>query len=300
MSSTPDVRQRVEAAFPRLSARKREAARFIAANTDEVAFLTAADVARRVGVSESLIVRLTRDLGFRGYTDLQEACQALMRGQLGKVDLFERGVSLAHGDEVNVVVRRDLQNIRATMRYNSTETIERAADMLAQARRVRVIAGRTSAGPGIILAIYLNELLGDVELVTPGFGDMFDNLRKLGEDDLAIAISFSHYTKTTIDAARYVKARGCKLVAITDPVGSPLAQIADLTLAAEAKGVSFAVSHAGVVVLTNVLIYAVGLRKRDTVRHLLREADEVFHDYIYYERRSRGTAAARSDSSLPE
>ncbi len=301
MDDRAAMQQRMQNAYPKLSKGKQKATQFIMSNLDEVAFMTTSALARKIDVSESLIVRLAKDLGFRGYPDFQEACRTLVLGQLGKADLFERGVRVTGGDPASVVIRRDLHNIRNTMRHNPGPVLEQAVDLLQKAKRVRILAGRTSIGPGLILSIYLNELLNDVDIVTPSYGNMFDVLRRLGPEDVAVPISFSHYTRTTIEAARFVKERGCKILAITDLVGSPLQPIADVCLHAEVGGVSFNIAHTAAISLVNVLIHMVGLRNKDTVASLLREVDRLTHNRLYYERRPdrEPSSSGTFDSSSP-
>ena len=59
MSDSKGLIQHINEDFPRLSKGQRALVKFITENTDEAAFLTAAKLGKKVGVSESTVVRFS-------------------------------------------------------------------------------------------------------------------------------------------------------------------------------------------------------------------------------------------------
>ena len=73
----------------KLSKGQRTIAKFISANYDKAAFMTASKLGQTVGVSESTVVRFATELGYDGYPCLQQAMQEMIRNKLTSVPRIE-------------------------------------------------------------------------------------------------------------------------------------------------------------------------------------------------------------------
>ena len=81
MNDFAAVTGRIEAAFPDLSPRLRQAARYVIDRPDEVALSSMRRVAAGAGVHPSTMVRLARALAFPGYGALREPFRQHLRGE---------------------------------------------------------------------------------------------------------------------------------------------------------------------------------------------------------------------------
>ncbi|QGP92578.1 HTH-type transcriptional regulator MurR [Neomoorella glycerini] len=273
-----DVNARIQELFPKLSRGKKKIAEYILNNIEEAAFAPAATIAQKVEMSESVVVRLARDLGFSGYKDMQENIQQSIRKRLWMADQFRQWMAsdAENADGYLRVVERDIQNIKDTFKNIPTDTLSMAVDMIIKARRIGIVGLRGPLGPNIIFYVFLNELLGNVTLLTPGIGLSYDILRSWNEQDLVIGSSFLMSKNFTLDILRFAKQRGCKSIAITDKLVSPLAQKADLTLPVCVDG-SFT-SYTAVVTLFNVLLYLIGKKLQDNALLSLEEIDKLLDE----------------------
>lgn len=59
----------------------RKIADFIITNYDKAAFMTAAALGEKVGVSESTVVRFASELGFKGYPEMQKELQQMIKNE---------------------------------------------------------------------------------------------------------------------------------------------------------------------------------------------------------------------------
>ena len=66
-----------------------------------------------------------------------------------------------------------------------------------------------------------------------------DVLRTIGKTDVLLAVSVNRYVSHTIEAAKFAKARGTRVVALTDSEISPLASIADEVIVVRTETPSF-------------------------------------------------------------
>jgi len=90
---------------------------------------------------------------------------------------------------------------------------------------------------------------------------MFEQIFRVGKDDVFIGISFPRYSKRTVKAIDYAKERGATVIAITDSAGSPLAAKCDHLLLARSDMASFVDSLVAPLSLINALIVCAVRRK---------------------------------------
>ena len=81
----PRLLQQILAAHARLSKGQRRAADYLYQNYDEAVFLTAGQIAERIGLSTSTVTRLAGALGYEGFPELQEAFRNLVRAERSTV-----------------------------------------------------------------------------------------------------------------------------------------------------------------------------------------------------------------------
>lgn len=263
-----------------LSQLKQKLANYILSNWEDVAFLSAGQLSRVVGISESVIVRFACDVGFSGYPALQEAIQALVKDRLSLVDMYRHSSgSINEVEVVNRILNNDINNLRSTLEQCPPEDIVSAVDLITKARRIIVVASRSSSGPAQILTLYLNEILGNTQFHSYGIGDIYDQLRPLDSRDLVIGISFAWYTRNTIEALEFGKSRGCKILSITDTHGSPLKELGDVSLFTKVNGISYFLSHTATLGLINVLLYLVSQQAGERSVKALTEMQEIYKKY---------------------
>src|SRR3954447_3201111 len=83
-ASSGDVIEELRRRYDRLTQSQKRIAEYIIEHSQEVAFSTVDQMAERLDVNPSTIVRFTYRLGLNGFPDLQERMQELVRGQLSR------------------------------------------------------------------------------------------------------------------------------------------------------------------------------------------------------------------------
>jgi DNA-binding MurR/RpiR family transcriptional regulator len=113
---------------------------------------------------------------------------------------------------------------------------------------------------------------------------MFEQIVRAGKDDVVIGISFPRYSKRTISAMKFVKDQGATVVAITDSMKSPLANIAHHSLVARSDMASFVDSLVAPLSVINALIVAVGMRRKEVVSGTLERLEKIWDEYQVYDK----------------
>ena len=118
--------------------------------------------------------------------------------------------------------------------------LERAVTVLAAARTIHLIGARRSFPAAAGLAYALRKLGVACQLLDQAGGPVPEQADLIPTDDAVLAISFTPYAPVTLDLTTRAARRGVPVVAITDSVFSPLAQVATVWLeVAEADHAAF-------------------------------------------------------------
>lgn len=287
MENAQELIQRLNQSGKKLSKSHRRIAECIVTHYDKAAFMTASRLGEYVGVSESTVVRFAAALGYEGYPQLQKALQELIRHRLTASQRFEMTTDMDHTQVLSKVMKADIQNIRATLDELDLNAFEEVVERFLEAKQIYVLGLRSSAPIAQFFGHYLSFIFPNVTVVTSGISDIFEQLSRIGEDDLLVGISFPRYTSRTIEAMELARKRGASLVAITDGPLSPLHAAADICLMAKSDMASFVDSMAAPLSLINALIVALGQRKRQQVAEYFDQVEQIWSDYNVYLGKSR-------------
>jgi len=282
-----DLLLRINQNYNSFSKGQKLLANYIMENYDKAAFITASRMGHTVGVSESTVVRFAYALGYDGYPDLQRSLQELIRNRLTAVQRIRLTSELEQDDLLTNVLKSDIANLRATIDTADNITFNKVVDALFDAGKVYIVGMKSASPLAQFLGYYLSFVLDNVLTVNASFGDAYESMIRIGPDDLCLGISFPRYSSRTVDALSFAKGMGSKVVAITDGVFSPIAELADYVLMARSDMASFADSLTAPLSLINALIVAASMRRQDDVFERLDHLESIWkRQKVYTSRES--------------
>ena len=288
MQDMQDMIDRLNQSGKRLSKGHRKIAQYIVEHYDKAVFMTASKLGESVGVSESTVVRFASAMGYEGYPQLQRSLQELVSHRLTANQRFEMSTEIDPREALSVVLKSDVQNLRATMEQMDATVFEDVVNRLLSARAIYVMGLRSAAPLAQFMGYYLNYIFDNVHLVSSGATDVFEEISKLKENDVLVGISFPRYSNRTLEAMRFAKRCGAQVVAITDGPMSPLADMADATLTARTDMASFVDSLAAPLSLINALLVALGLHRKEALKEHFRQLESIWETYeVYLEETNR-------------
>ena len=282
MQDMQDMIDRLNQSGKRLSKGHRKIAQYIVEHYDKAVFMTASKLGESVGVSESTVVRFASAMGYEGYPQLQRSLQELVSHRLTANQRFEMSTEIDPREALGVVLKSDVQNLRATMEQMDETVFEDVVNRLLSARAIYVMGLRSAAPLAQFMGYYLNYIFDNVHLVSSGATDVFEEISKLKENDVLVGISFPRYSTRTLEAMRFAKRCGAQVVAITDGPMSPLADMADATLTARTDMASFVDSLAAPLSLINALLVALGLHRKEALKDHFRQLESIWETYEVY------------------
>jgi len=264
----------------------RKIADFILTHYEKAAYLTAAKLGESVGISESTVVRFASELGFEGYPDFQRALQEAMRNRLTAVQRIEVTLDrLKDGEVLRKVLQNDIEHIAKTLEQTTDSAFNSAVDSIISAKHIYIMGIRSSAALASFMGYYFKLMLPNVTIVETGSrSELYEQLMRLDSKDLLIGISFPRYSKQTVNALAYARAKGADSIAITDSKDSPIAQNAEKILLAKSDMVSFVDSLVAPLSLINALIVAVSIKNYETVAGNFKALEEIWEEYDVYEK----------------
>lgn len=281
-----DLLEKIKASMPEFSKGQRAIGNYILANYDKAAFMTASRLGEVTGVSESTVVRFATALGYEGYPELQVALQELIRIRLTSVQRMEiTNDRIGEADVLDSVLSSDMAKIRATLETVSRHDFSTASEAIVNAKRIYIIGMRSSASLASFLAFNFRFMFDNVTLVqTTSGSEIFEQLLRVSQDDVVIAISFPRYSKRIISAVEFARMQGAHVVALTDSALSPIASHANSTLYAKSDMVSFVDSLVAPLSIINALIVDIARKKKTELQNVFARLENIWDEYDVYDK----------------
>jgi DNA-binding MurR/RpiR family transcriptional regulator len=277
------IRDRIRSLYPGMTGSLRRFADHVLAEPIAVARSSIHAAVERVGVSVATANRFARALGYAGYAEFRAELIQSFAEALAPVQRLERQVSTTSTslDVMRASLQEDVGNLQATLDLLTAQSCDRAVELILSARRVHTLGFDSAAALAWLLANGLAQVRDGVSgsaNMDGGFGAA-RQLCRFGSEDVVIAVAFPRYMRETLDLARQAKARGARLIALTDGHRSPLARIADVSLYAEPQRQFAAVSNASALALIEALVAAVAHRAPDAI-HRAEEFASFVHPWL--------------------
>ena len=284
MGNKNELLQKIEDGYQKFSKGQKKLADFIREDYDKAAFLTAAKMGEEVGVSESTVVRFAMALGYDGYPGFQRALGELVRTKLNSIQRMEVTYGrISQGEILASVLQSDIEKIKLTMEAIDHGSFEMAVDTILKARRIYVIGIRSCAPLASFLSFYLNLICPNVTAVTTNSSsEIFEQLIRIGEEDVIIGISFPRYSMRTLKALEFASNRKAKVITLTDSVHSPMTLYSSCNLIARSDMASIVDSLVAPLSVVNALVVALCMKKQKEVISTLETLEQIWDEYQVY------------------
>lgn len=287
MNNASDLITLINSKYNDFSKGQKMIADFIAKHYDKAAFMTASKIGETVDVSESTVVRFASALGFKGFPELQQSLQVLIKNKLTTVQ------RIGLDDDINKdtekfhkkIIRNEMNGIKFMMDNIDANSLDKATELISSANKVYILGMRTSSTLANYLGFYLDVMLDNVKVLNnTGVNALFEQIIRVKEDDVFICISFPRYSNSTIDATKMIKEKKAKIIAITDTEASPFYNLADVVLLAKNNIVSFVDSLVVPMCMINSLILNIGAKGRDDIVEYFNDLENLWDKYSIYQR----------------
>ena len=217
----------IRSKYSTLSAKEKKIADFILEHPKESVNPSIEELADRIGISESTMVRFARKIGYSGY---QRFRIALAREAIPSSEqLFESEVTEGE-DPVDLVFRNTRKTLEETYSKLDRKAVREAASLLAGCRALFLMG---LGGSNIVAQDVYHKLIrtGMNCQYASDFHLQLMLASQATPEDTALIISHTGSGHDTLALAEELRNNGCKLIILTSNTRSPLAKMGDLVLA---------------------------------------------------------------------
>ena len=166
----PNILQLIKSRKDHYTPQQAKIASYLLGNYEKVAFLTATQLAKEIGVSQPTVIRFAQSLGFPKFNLFLAAFQELLTAELTSADRFNLslvgGPSTSEGSS-NIIIR-EIRTLTAFARDFPQEAFDRAVSMIAKSKNIYVLGTRGSASLAQYFRYFLNKVKRNVIAVTRG------------------------------------------------------------------------------------------------------------------------------------
>lgn len=284
MDANYDTISRINEKFNKMSKSHKKIATYVIDHYEQVAFMTAAKLAKAVGVSEATIVRFAYALEYEGYPEFQDDLAEWVKNKLNSVQRVGAKYGKSTQSELLAsVLSADIEKIQDTIEHVDAQAFEMAVNIILSVKHIYIIGLRSCKPLAEFLHFYLNIIRGDVYLLdSTSTSETFEQMLRINEKDAVIGISFPRYSMRTLKAMEMANDRNAKVITITDTIHSPMCLYSSCNLMARSDMVSIVDSLVAPLSLINALVVALCLKKPEDVKKNLESLEYAWDNYQVY------------------
>ncbi|MCI8373458.1 MAG: MurR/RpiR family transcriptional regulator [Lachnospiraceae bacterium] len=284
MNTKEDLLTIMNKNYSSMSRGQKQIAAYLMEHYEKAAFLTAAEISRKAGVSESTVIRFAAALGYGGFPELHKALGQLVKKRLSQVQKLEFSKKNATRNElIKAVLQSDLVKLEDTFHNLDLAAMDIAVANILNAKTVYIIGIRNCTALAEYLYFHLNLVCPQVVLLkSTSSSEIFEQMMRIGETDAMIGISFPRYSLRTLKAMEFANSRNARLIAITDSVYSPLHLYSACSLLARSDLSSVMDSLTAPLSLMNALVMALYMEREEEVLANMELVETLWEDYQIY------------------
>lgn len=284
LATTPlNFEQLVSEKYKDLTKSEKQIADYLRANQEESAFLSAGELASRLGLSEATLVRFARSLGLDGYPAMREVLQDNFRRRVTHSARIRSRLSELRetGDIYERLVASEIDYMTQSLESVNRAALHQAVELIKSRQRIFIFG----VGPSIALVEQIRirlERFGRqmIPLTTAG-REFLEPLLSMNENDLLFAIGFFNASPALQLVLDYAREVGCPIIFLTDTLDTIIGDKADAILSARRGPVSGFHSHVVPMTIINAILLAIAGEQSGVMERLdkLDELRDRLKDY---------------------
>jgi DNA-binding MurR/RpiR family transcriptional regulator len=272
------LNQLIKENFSSLSPGQKKAAEFLIQHVNDAALMTAFQVGRKVGVSETTVIRLAYALGFSGFSEMQEKLRKdwllskFPNSEQGMPNLLEE---FSENQLFSRVVEQEKVILQQLLHQLDIKAVWKAVEEIIQADRIYIGGFGSSYGAAFWFYYTLKQMRENVS-ISASTGLMPEDLSDLTDQSVVVVFSFPRYRKESLKLVKFAEQQGAKIIAITNRQLSPIGQIAEITLTTEEQMESDHHSIASVITLLEVIIAAIQHQDIERISRRQKKLEQLY------------------------
>ena len=276
-----DFEQIITDYYQQLTKSEKQIANYLRKNQEESAFLSAAELADRLNLSEATIVRFARTVGFDSYPAMREVLQENFRRRVTHSTRLQSRLEelLDGGDIFERMVASEIDYLSQALETVDRQAFKGAVDLMKTHKRIFVFGVGPSVSLVELMDIRLRRVGWDVISLTTTGREILEPLLMMNEQDLLFTICFFDVTAALELVLDYANEVNSKVIMLTDTLGSIIGDKADVVLAARRGPVSGFHSLVVPMTIINTLLLVLAQEDQEHTMASLDKLDELRERY---------------------
>lgn len=254
---------------------------YLTENLNDIAFYTLEELAAKIGVSTTTIIRFSRTLGYNGYSEMQKDIQSNIQTKVALPQRILNQKKLPANTLLDDSFQNDIYNIQRTLDAQNDEDLQKAINYISDAPSVYILGMRSSFTISYYIASRLGEIRENTHLIQSAGMSYPEEIVSAKEGDVCIACLFPRYSKLTTTMLSWLKNEGVKIILITSQNYSAVRGYGDIILPCSISSVSYKNSFAGPLCLSNYLIAAITQKNFSESQRILKKTEAILSQGFY-------------------
>lgn len=235
-----------------------------------------------IGVSETTIIRFAYELGYSGFSALQQEVQEQF---FNKSSLSVYLDSKTRDNEEDFLIKdlimHDIGIIQKTLNQIQEKDLENAVSKLLSSDFILTCGVQTSFAFASWFASALDLVKGNSRLYQPNIDNALLRVNELTNQSVVVAFSFHRYAIETIQISKLAKQKGAYVIAFTDSPFAPITEYTDLILPVQLHVTSTLDVAPVVFTLMNSIISSVSLKDPESFQQRIKWFDSIKTDKLF-------------------
>jgi len=218
--------------YETLTKSHKKIAKYIIDNYESVIFDTAAELSRKVSVSEVTVIRFAYALGFQSFSHMRRAMEKSVINNMDNTDIdVNKAFFMNESSDVQMDdwIQKQTLQLRKTYQNIDYEQFKEICNVLMNKKRVLIIGYMDSFGTASELLHLFDSIRSRVYFSKLMYENSY-TFDDIDEDSATIVVSFTPHYKYTKELTETVKKNNSTVITITDSTINPLKDLSDYSL----------------------------------------------------------------------
>lgn len=240
------------------------------------------DIAGRLSISKTTLMRFAKTCGFAGYTDFKRALQKEVLLNVSPARKMDEIISGDISISTKRLCEQELDNIAATYEGLDKKALAEVTDMIVAAKKINTLSWGVSGNIADIFAMRMRLMGIGCTTIKRYHGTLMEESAMLKKGELVLVFEIPPYNTELIETVSKLYDKGCKIIVVTDSPRCPIIRYCDFNFYCTTGAMFFGNSLTGLLFWVNLISSLIIYEQKDKVMGVLTERQKIFDDAKYY------------------
>nr|WP_320192607.1 MurR/RpiR family transcriptional regulator [uncultured Desulfobacter sp.] len=250
---------------------------YIIQNPSKAVFMTTKELAEACDTSEATVVRFVSALGYKRYSDFQDALKDFVNTGLSLPDRAAiKGIKEEGTDRLHREVFEEINNLKHLYEHIDIEIMNRIVDYLDESQTVYVIGSRLSYTFAYYLGWSLTKVRKGVHILKGSDTTTLDRLTNAQPNSLVVLAACTRYPNELIKLSKMIRRGGHTLITFVDSAICPVNQFADLSIVVPGRSIPFIGNVSCMLVTIQYIVQELATRRGDEMSDYQKQLEQMY------------------------